>query len=223
LPNPAIPYTPLKHPGCGVSHSGLFVRGCCVVLYEDSCTSVRGLSGGSVTPHPVALMSHPWAQRGSPYPGTGHRVRVSLAKFVFRRLWFIEATPTAVTGPVLISWCPVWGSRSGGGLLFLCAQRGVRHCIQCLVCLHAIELTTCCVQTGGEMLLGSGIDSLASRRNAQPQVSARKQASGAFESTAVRQLQTAQLAACLSARSAPQVAGALFRKHFLLVVRLCVR
>jgi hypothetical protein len=38
-----------------------------VVLYEDSFTSVRGLSGGSVTLHPVALMSYPWAQSGSPY------------------------------------------------------------------------------------------------------------------------------------------------------------
>jgi hypothetical protein len=28
-----------------------------VVLYEDSFTSVRGLSGGSVTSHPVTLMS----------------------------------------------------------------------------------------------------------------------------------------------------------------------
>ena len=55
---PSLSYaTPLKHPGRAASHSGLFVRGCCVVLYEDSCTSVRGLSGGSVTPHPVALMS----------------------------------------------------------------------------------------------------------------------------------------------------------------------
>jgi hypothetical protein len=32
---------------------------------------------------------------------TGPRVRVSLAQFVFRRL-FIEASRTAVTGPVLI-------------------------------------------------------------------------------------------------------------------------
>jgi hypothetical protein len=40
-----------------------------MVLYEDSFTSVRGLSGGSVTLHPVALMPYrPWrAQSGSPY------------------------------------------------------------------------------------------------------------------------------------------------------------
>jgi hypothetical protein len=43
---PSLSYaTPLKHPGRGVSHSGHFVRGCCVVLYEDSCTSV-GVSWG---------------------------------------------------------------------------------------------------------------------------------------------------------------------------------
>jgi hypothetical protein len=33
-----------------------------VLMYEDFFTSVRGLSGGSVTPHPVSLMSYPWAQ-----------------------------------------------------------------------------------------------------------------------------------------------------------------
>ena len=39
--------TPSKHPSRGASHSGLFVRGCCVVLYEDSCTSVsEGSLGG---------------------------------------------------------------------------------------------------------------------------------------------------------------------------------
>jgi hypothetical protein len=59
--------TPLKRPSRGISHSGLFVRGCCVVLYEGSWTSVGSLSGGSVTPHPVALVSYPWAQRGPPY------------------------------------------------------------------------------------------------------------------------------------------------------------
>jgi hypothetical protein len=54
---PSLSYpTPLKHPGRGASHSGLFVRGCSVVLHEDSCISTRGLSGGSVTPHPVALI-----------------------------------------------------------------------------------------------------------------------------------------------------------------------
>jgi hypothetical protein len=36
-------------------------------LHEGSCISVRGLSGGLVTLHPVALMSYLWAQRGSPY------------------------------------------------------------------------------------------------------------------------------------------------------------
>jgi hypothetical protein len=35
-----------------------------VVLYEDPFTSVRGLSGGPVTSHPVPLMSYPWAQSG---------------------------------------------------------------------------------------------------------------------------------------------------------------
>jgi hypothetical protein len=38
-----------------------------VVIYEDSCTSVRGHSGGSVTLHPVYLMSYPWVQSGLPY------------------------------------------------------------------------------------------------------------------------------------------------------------
>jgi hypothetical protein len=38
-----------------------------VVLYEDSCISTRDHSGGSVTPHPVSLMSYPWIQSGLPY------------------------------------------------------------------------------------------------------------------------------------------------------------
>jgi hypothetical protein len=65
---PSLSYpTPLKHPGRWASHSGLFVRGCCVVLHEDSCISTKGHSGGSITPHPVSLMSYSWAQIGSPY------------------------------------------------------------------------------------------------------------------------------------------------------------
>jgi hypothetical protein len=40
---------------------------------------------------------------------------------------------------------------------------------------------------GGDLLLGSGIDSLASRRNAQPHMGARSEASGAFKYTAVGQ------------------------------------
>ena len=35
---PSLSYaTPFKHPGRAASHSGLFVRGCRVILYEDSC------------------------------------------------------------------------------------------------------------------------------------------------------------------------------------------
>jgi hypothetical protein len=45
---PSLSYaTPLKHPGRGVSLSGLFVRGCCVALYEDSALAHRwGVSRG---------------------------------------------------------------------------------------------------------------------------------------------------------------------------------
>jgi hypothetical protein len=81
---PPLSYpTPLKHPGRGASHSGLFVRGCSVVLYEDSCISTRG---------------HSFVRIGNTAPSISdvipmgtkrfalHRVRVSLAQFVFRRL-----------------------------------------------------------------------------------------------------------------------------------------
>jgi hypothetical protein len=37
--------TPLKHLGPPLSYSWLFVRGCSVVLHEDSCISTRGHSG----------------------------------------------------------------------------------------------------------------------------------------------------------------------------------
>jgi hypothetical protein len=112
-------------PGRGGSHSGLFVRGCRVlVLYEqDSFTSLRGLSGGSVTLHPVALISYPWAQRGRfalqgiEYAFLYSSVRISTS---------IEANPTAVTGPVLISWVGAWGSRSGG-VLPHSSQQNWRH------------------------------------------------------------------------------------------------
>jgi hypothetical protein len=45
---PSLSYpTPLKHHGRGASHSGLFVRGCCVVLYEDSFAHIgEGSLGG---------------------------------------------------------------------------------------------------------------------------------------------------------------------------------
>jgi hypothetical protein len=58
---PPLSYaTPLKHLGPPLSYSGLFVRGCSVVLHEDSCISTRDHSGGSVIPHPVALMPCQW-------------------------------------------------------------------------------------------------------------------------------------------------------------------
>jgi hypothetical protein len=41
---------------------------------------------------------------------------------------------------------------------------------------------------GDDLLLGSGIDSLASRRNAGPYVGARSEASGPFKCTAVGSL-----------------------------------
>jgi hypothetical protein len=41
---PPLSYpTPLKHPGRGASHSGLFVRGCSVVLYDTKALAyLRG-------------------------------------------------------------------------------------------------------------------------------------------------------------------------------------
>jgi hypothetical protein len=80
-----------------------------VVLYEGPCISTRGHSGGSVTPRPVALMSYPWAQSGSPYRAQSMRFSSSV-----RISTFFEANPTAATGPVLIPWGLVWGSGSRG-------------------------------------------------------------------------------------------------------------
>jgi hypothetical protein len=110
---PPLSYpTPLKHPGRETSHSGLFVRGCSVVLHTRTLayTSTRGLSGGSATPHPVALISYPWAQSGSPY--RAHSTRFSSS---VRISTSIEANPIAATGAVLISLGLVWGSQSGRG------------------------------------------------------------------------------------------------------------
>jgi hypothetical protein len=49
--------TPLNHPGRGASHSGLFVRGCSMVLHVDSCVYRRGASRGDRCHplHPVAV------------------------------------------------------------------------------------------------------------------------------------------------------------------------
>jgi hypothetical protein len=65
-----------------------------VVLYEDSCISTRGHSGGPVIPHPVALRCHTDGLKA--VRPTGHRVRVCCAQSIIE----YEAVAVAKQQPI---------------------------------------------------------------------------------------------------------------------------
>jgi hypothetical protein len=99
---PPLSYpTPLKHSGRGASHSGLFVRGCCVALHEDSCISTRSHSGRigrntalSSCSDVIPMGSKRFALQ------TGHRARVSLVRgpWLEGSLWQASSRPGALQG-----------------------------------------------------------------------------------------------------------------------------